>query len=248
MDVRRALEGLTECWRMLSVPEVGSLELDGIFAAGTGGSAPFCNQIIVLDEPSDLKKTLAAGIEFFDSRGLPFLAQTLSGSNAERALGGLGFRQIDSNPFMIMDPIVTTEPRADVTMVAVRTKADLEPLHAILTEAFGMPAPDVATFAFERFLERDDFYFFTGWVDGEPATTATAVRAGDIAGIFSVGTFQSFRRRGLGEAVTARAVEAAAAGGARAAFLQASGLGFPIYERMGFRTVAHHTMHARANV
>jgi predicted acetyltransferase len=53
-----------------------------------------------------------------------------------------------------------------------------------------------------------------------------------------VATRAKFRRRGVGEALTWHAVREGVAAGCRSATLQASEMGRPIYERMGFRLVA----------
>lgn len=61
---------------------------------------------------------------------------------------------------------------------------------------------------------------------------------GEIAGVTFVGTRDAYRKRGLGEAITWHAVREGAKAGCTVAALQASEMGRPIYERMGFRTVA----------
>jgi ribosomal protein S18 acetylase RimI-like enzyme len=58
--------------------------------------------------------------------------------------------------------------------------------------------------------------------------------------VYYVATLPDFRRRGLGEAMTRRAIAQGAAAGCNVATLQASPLGLPIYERMGFRRVGYY--------
>jgi GNAT superfamily N-acetyltransferase len=53
-----------------------------------------------------------------------------------------------------------------------------------------------------------------------------------------VGTLEPFRRRGLGELVTRVVTNWAFDEGATLVTLQASPMGRPIYERMGFETVS----------
>jgi predicted acetyltransferase len=70
------------------------------------------------------------------------------------------------------------------------------------------------------------------------------VKSGTTAGIYNVATLPSHRKRGYGEAMTWRAVAGGAAAGCDVAILQASQMGRPIYERMGFRLVApYRTFH-----
>ena len=61
-----------------------------------------------------------------------------------------------------------------------------------------------------------------------------------MAGIGWVGTIESARRRGYAEAVTWAAVREGFRRGAAFANLQASVMGRPIYERMGFLTLTEY--------
>lgn len=78
---------------------------------------------------------------------------------------------------------------------------------------------------------------YLGKVDGEVVATAHGITLGDVVGVFAIGTVPAHRGRGYGAALTAAAVEGGFRDGARCALLQASELGFPVYERMGFETV-----------
>jgi GNAT superfamily N-acetyltransferase len=75
-------------------------------------------------------------------------------------------------------------------------------------------------------------------VDGEWACVAVALRRGDDVSIQYVATPERFRRRGLATALLRAILAGAYASGARTATLQASPDGRPVYERLGFRTVA----------
>ena len=85
--------------------------------------------------------------------------------------------------------------------------------------------------------------------DGE-AVAASAVLPGPpgsgLAGIYSVGTLEHARGQGLGTLMTLVAMDAARTGGAQVAVLQASDLGRPVYERLGFGTVGHIGVHQPA--
>jgi ribosomal protein S18 acetylase RimI-like enzyme len=79
--------------------------------------------------------------------------------------------------------------------------------------------------------------FYLGYADGVPAATAVMVPTPPDAGIFAVSTDPAYRRRGLGRAVTVAGVRDAAAAGCDLVYLQASEMGYPLYEALGFRTV-----------
>jgi GNAT superfamily N-acetyltransferase len=83
-------------------------------------------------------------------------------------------------------------------------------------------------------------------LDGEPVASSALLpgpRASGLAGIFCVGTLAPVRGQGLGAIATAAAMDAARDAGAQVAVLQASELGFPVYQRLGFDTVGSITVH-----
>jgi ribosomal protein S18 acetylase RimI-like enzyme len=79
-------------------------------------------------------------------------------------------------------------------------------------------------------------------VDGVWACVAAAVRLADDVSIQYVATEEGFRRRGLATRLLVALLADARAHGLHTATLQASPDGRPVYERLGFRTVA--TLHA----
>ena len=81
-------------------------------------------------------------------------------------------------------------------------------------------------------------HLYVGEVDGEPVTTSIGLSQGEAVGVVNVATPPEHRGRGYGAAVTMHAVRAGLAEGAGWAWLQASPAGFPVYDRLGFRTVA----------
>jgi ribosomal protein S18 acetylase RimI-like enzyme len=75
-------------------------------------------------------------------------------------------------------------------------------------------------------------------VGGEPVAVALTVRIGDDVSIQYVATARRHRRRGHASRLMIDMMNNARATGATTATLQASPDGRPVYERLGFRTVA----------
>jgi GNAT superfamily N-acetyltransferase len=241
------VEAFVSTWRLMANRDLGMLEEDGFLCAGTGGAVPYCNQAIVFAEPSDPASALATAIKFFEKRDLHFAVQVPRGSGVMSVIAAQGLIETGILPFMILDPIEDfwRKPPAELEVVRARDAEDIDDINEILHVAFGMPMDSVRTFALERFLDNDDVKMFIGRVGGKAVTTATSIVIGETAGIFQVGTLETQRGKGFGEILTAESIRAAADAGARVAFLQASGSGFPIYKRMGFQTVTSHTMFER---
>jgi ribosomal protein S18 acetylase RimI-like enzyme len=78
---------------------------------------------------------------------------------------------------------------------------------------------------------------YVGYVTGEPVATAARLDAFGVSVIANVGVVPSARRRGIGEAMTGRALVEATRTGCTAAYLQASVMGYPVYKRKGFREI-----------
>jgi ribosomal protein S18 acetylase RimI-like enzyme len=81
------------------------------------------------------------------------------------------------------------------------------------------------------------FRHFLGVVDGEPLATSSLLLGGGVAGVHNVAVLPAARRRGIGAAMTQVVLAHGHSLGYRAAILQSSELGLPVYRRMGFAEV-----------
>jgi predicted GNAT family acetyltransferase len=91
-----------------------------------------------------------------------------------------------------------------------------------------------------RLLDNASWHGYLAYVEGAPAATSTLFVNDRVAGIYYVGTLAQYRKRGLGAAVTRRCVTDGVRAGCDIASLQASPMGLPVYERMGFRHVGYY--------
>ena len=160
-------------------------------------------------------------------------AEPLRDVLAERAIGG----DDDPAPGMALHPIEDLPtPPADIELVALEASG-YEDWLAIAAEIF-LPAELARAIFPPSLLVSPICLTVLARLDGEFVGSATAVHTGDLAGIYSVGTLEHARRRGVGRATTA-AVAAAARDewGVDRVFLQSSAMGLPVYEGLGFRTV-----------
>lgn len=78
---------------------------------------------------------------------------------------------------------------------------------------------------------------FVATTGGSPLGAATLVIGAGVAGLYDVGVVREARRRGIGAAISCAALAHARSLGVRAAVLQSSSAGLPLYEKLGFRTV-----------
>jgi ribosomal protein S18 acetylase RimI-like enzyme len=77
---------------------------------------------------------------------------------------------------------------------------------------------------------------YTGFLDGKAVAVSSLVMAANLAGIYAVATLSEARNRGIGTAMTLHAMEEGQKSGAKSAVLQATDVGRPVYEKIGFST------------
>jgi GNAT superfamily N-acetyltransferase len=78
---------------------------------------------------------------------------------------------------------------------------------------------------------------YVAYQDGEAVGTSALLLHAGVAGIFAVATIPRARGRGIGMALTLAPLLEARRRGYRVGTLQATQMGFPVYERLGFREV-----------
>jgi GNAT superfamily N-acetyltransferase len=133
---------------------------------------------------------------------------------------------------------VQDHPREGVECRPVRDEADREGLARVLAGAFQMPAESVLRAMPLRLFDSPSI---EGWVaewDGAVQSTVTATWHGPVVGIWAMGTAPAAQGQGVGKALLSRVMQDARRRGAAAFFLGATPSGFPLYERLGYVTVA----------
>ncbi len=147
-----------------------------------------------------------------------------------------GFRRWITLPFMVRAPGGTPGSRSGLEIRAVRSKSEMDMFVRALVEGFGiseltnLPSSRIMD---ERVLADGAMRCWIAFADGQPVGTSVAYVSDGIVGVYLVSVLPSARRRGLGEALTWHAT---LADSASPSTLQASELGRPVYERMGYVT------------
>jgi ribosomal protein S18 acetylase RimI-like enzyme len=208
----------------------------------TGAPQEWWNVAFVTEPLDRPEETLAATARFFEERRQRFIVRIREGLDdaSEQALASLGFAYTDSLAGMVLAPVpAAPAPPGDLDVRAV-AGAGLDDLMTVLAESFEIAPEDVRKLMPARLLEREGWRSYVGYAGGQPAASASVLAMGGVAGITFVGTRPDFRRRGFGETVTWAAVAEGRRAGCAMAALQASPMGFPVYARMGFRTITRY--------
>ena len=184
---------------------------------------------------------------FFSERKRGYTLWTRAHLDAalEAAADAAGLQRISDSPGMALSAPTPERPLAPgETLAFVEDAAGARDFASVAARAYatiGMPAEVSARlFASPERMLRPHLITSVARCDGEPVATALAILSHGIAGVYWVGTLESHRRRGLGEACTRAVGNAAFARGAAAVVLQASRQGEPIYRRMGYREITRY--------
>ena len=133
-----------------------------------------------------------------------------------------------------------TGPRGS-TIRRVADAAGIDVHREVSTAGFGSDIAVARGTACSALLDRPECVLYLGYQGDTPVVSGLGWRTGRTIGVFSIATIESARRRGYGAAMTARVMVDGVAAGCDVAALQASEMGRPIYERLGFRTVVRYS-------
>jgi GNAT superfamily N-acetyltransferase len=210
-----------------------------VYAFTTGSSVSLANGVIVHEPPATAD--LDAALDWVAAVGAPHILSIPESLADELGSAGdrRGMRRGDwLQPHMALVPVpVPPDPGPDIAVREVTDAASARGFRELLVDG-GFPPADAAALFSDAFLGDDDVRAFVADLDGRPAGVAAAIRTDDVAGVYLVGTAPWARRRGVGTAATWAAVGAARDWRSPVVVLQASAMGFGVYEAMGFRTVA----------
>lgn len=211
-----------------------SEEIDGVPVAVTGTPVPFFNAAWpAVDAPAS---ALQAAVGRLRQTGLPFIAHVPAGADAVAdAATGLGLELQGRLPCYAIEPSPVPDGPAELRIERVG-RANVDAFRVATVSGYGMPAPLVEQLYPDALVDHAQIRAFVGWVDGRPVATSLASRTGDTVGIYSVATVPEARGRGIGTAMTWHLLRDADPGWT-VAVLQASDMGRPVYERMGFSLV-----------
>ena len=79
------------------------------------------------------------------------------------------------------------------------------------------------------------FYTYLALLDGKPVGTSQLFRSAGVAGVYNVSCIPEVRGMGVGTAVTRKVLFEAQKLGYQVGILQASQMGYKVYERLGFK-------------
>jgi ketosteroid isomerase-like protein len=218
------------------------VERDG-FTMAVSPRGTFFHNMVMIREAVDVPTLLDAVRDHYVRPGRPFSIWTRPHADAalEAALAERGFMQAVAMPAMALlgDPGTRCEPPGLEIRPTVddRGRRDYLEVTAEAYSVYQQPRELTEdTFASLASVCGPHIQGFVGYADGAPVAAAAVYVTHGVAGIGWVGAISSHRGRRYAEACTWAAVREGFRRGGTFASLQASPMGRPVYERMGFAT------------
>jgi GNAT superfamily N-acetyltransferase len=245
VDVIAAIEG-NGAEFLLAVGRAGggAEHADGVHWIIGGSPIDYHNAIVAAKlEAGETDAAIIASREAMMASGVPgtwHVGPSMTPPDLRERLLMHGFTHAGDDVGMAMELAALPALRPPGLAVSeVLAPADLRAWVATLAQGFGEGPPEAEwvgeVYSRLGYGGSSCWHHYLGWLDGRPVATATSFCTGAVAGIYFVFTLPAARRRGIGAAITAAALEDARDRGARLGVLGASPMGESVYRRMGFR-------------
>ncbi|MEX0783621.1 MAG: GNAT family N-acetyltransferase [Dehalococcoidia bacterium] len=187
-------------------------------------------------EPENVVDALVRAEEWFEQHGVTSIRLDLRSKDDAPMLAAAevsGYSRWWVEPAMSMDPL--PERWEGIPRLEVRQVETEEEVRAYVE----LEAEEHAESWFQAAMTRtamrmEGHVLLVGSADGAPVARSMAVVRDGVVGVHNVYVPPSARQRGYGAAITAATVDVGRELGARAACLEASEMGAPVYRRMGF--------------
>lgn len=216
-----------------------------VFAAGSSTHPVISNAAFRTDDGLDPERLVTRATGFFADRERRFSIM-LRGDEPEdldlaATADAAGFQFVYAMPEMTLAAPVAVAPipaGAELRKLTSSEQADdYWKVAAASYTSIGFPPEVFGGYSNHTGLLAENVVAFIAYLGGEPVSIAMTIISHGVAGIYWVGSLEQARGKGLGRAVTAAATNAGFELGAEIASLQASPMGKPIYEAMGYETV-----------
>lgn len=199
------------------------------------------NYLLALDGSARGAATFGAFVEACGARDLPFVAmiapEAVEGLSEARRLHGL--EHVVDWPLMVCPAsAVRAHAPSDLQISRAAAREDLRDSAGVLARAFGMPEDSVARTVTQHTASLPGFRVTLARRGGTALSTVTVTRHGSVAGIWAMGTAPEAQGKGIGKALLSTVMAEEKDRGAEVFFLGATPAGKPLYDRLGYRTVA----------
>ena len=152
--------------------------------------------------------------------------------------GEAGFRHVGSMPLMTCRATPATPPRGPIQVTRVAGTDDLRQANALVSRAFALPEDAVQRAFGPPLLASPGVDVFLAQQGPTPVSSVQTTRFGGAVGVWAMATPPEHQRKGAGRALLEHVMRYHREREATLFYLCATEAGYPLYERLGFRTAA----------
>ncbi len=234
----RSHGALVEQFRIIAraMPNGVVEESPGCVMASSGLPYAMFNRLFIIEPLRAAPAVLGRARSFFGERGVPW--SLCVGPEAAATVGpcaeAAGLTKLSPLPAMLLLPGSAPPSAPEGLDIRAVSLAESALFVKTAARAFGATRAVFDVYGRPGVADAPGVSNYLGFVDSEPVATATLVIGARIAGIYNVGTVPRLRGRGIGSAMAWRAASDGFALGCVAGALQASLMGYRVYQRMGF--------------
>jgi len=200
--------------------------------------------VAIIDAGSQAEDCLCQFDQAIKRRNLPiivFLTAEVSDQLAPVAQT-LGLQKAGQMPLMTYLPSNAPAAHGDYQIERVESEGGLREISGVLASAFELPLESVNRVLGTMLLHGHGMDIFLARENGHAVSAVQSARAGDIVGIWAMGTTSERQRKGIGRALLDYVIAYHYVREAKLFYLLATEAGKPLYERIGFRTIAEATV------
>jgi GNAT superfamily N-acetyltransferase len=216
-------------------------EVDGVVVCLTNLPDDEQNAALIEREPADAAAALARAERIFvdHGRSLGFDVGRGRHPDVDAALRAMGLELVASRPAMAMrvDDVAPPQVPGGVEILRVTDPQLLADLVEVEVGAFETDRIVAEGLLAASQLRLPNVRLYAAIADDRAVAQAVTNTQRGAVGVFGVATLPEYRRRGIGTAITAFAIDDVR-DEADLAWLQSTDMGRPLYERMGFRPVS----------
>lgn len=241
-------ENLIEASAAVAAQADGALvrRADGVALVASGLPVRMFNQVVV-EADDATPAALADAVATMRERDIPFAVSLRRGTDDRftRLMAELGLAPVAGNPWtpgMALYPIPENDgpDPSGYRIVRAASKRDIEEHVRVGAAGYEMSEALYRAIIGVGLLRHSAFAVYTGYVKGKGVTTGVGLRTSRTIGIYDISTVPEARRRGYAAAMTRRIAADGARAGCDVAVLQATEMGLPVYENLGYRTVVEY--------